>query len=101
MSYIQISPGVTEPGPGAPLVFTDPICAQFAIQVSSDTGGGTVSLEVSLDGVHFVAVMNCACGQMNYDQKQRYAPIAAIRYNVLSVSGTLEIAIAAAPLGTA
>lgn len=99
MGYIQASTGIVQAGPGVPVMFTQPICAQLAIQVSTDTGGGSVNLETSLDGINFIPALTCSAGQMNGSQRQNFGPIAAMRYNVLAVSGTLSITIAAAPLG--
>jgi hypothetical protein len=98
MGYLQTTTGITTVGPGATLSFTTPICAQLALQVSG-SGSGNVVVEASLDGTNFVQITMSGGGILS-SNSQSICPIAAIRYHVMSISGTLSISIAAAPLGS-
>jgi hypothetical protein len=97
MGYLQTTGSVSTPGPGATLSFSTPICAQVSLQVSG-SGSASVNLEASLDGSNFTQVT--VSGGMIKSNPQSFTPIAAIRYNVVSISGTVSISIAAAPYGT-
>lgn len=98
MGYLQTTTGVTTVGPGATLSFTTPICAQLTLQTLG-TGSANIILEGSLDGVTFSQI---TLGGSNGTQTntQSFYPLAAIRYHVLSITGTFSISIAAAPSGS-
>ena len=97
MGQVQTTNGVTTTGPGATLTLTTPICAQVSLQVSG-SGSATVNLEASLDGSNFTQLT--VSGGLIKSNPQSFTPIAAIRYNVASISGTVSISIAVAPYGT-
>ena len=98
MGYLQTTTGVTTTGPGATLSFTTPICAQVSLQVSSTYPPPSVNLEWSLDGINFEQVS--LSGGSILSNNQSFKPVAAIRYNVASISHAADIAIAAAPWGS-
>lgn len=103
MGQVQTTGSVSTVGPGATLTLTTPICAQISLQFTA-TGSISVGVDVSLDGVNFTGSSVGGAGGAGTTLKtssgQSFGPIAAIRYNVSSITGTASISIAAAPSGT-
>lgn len=101
MGYSQTTTGVTTSGPLSALTFTTPICAQYAIQVGG-SGGGSVDLEISLDGVNFISSgLTATGGQLvGGPSPQNLKPLGAIRAHVTSVGGSIDVTITAAPLNS-
>lgn len=101
MGYAQTTTGVTATGPLTPLIFTAPICAQYAVQVGG-SGSGSATLYVSLDGVNFITSgLAAGAGQIaGGPSPQNLKPIAAIQANVTSVTGSIDVTITAAPLNS-
>lgn len=101
MGYSQVTPGVTGIGPGTTLMFDKPICPQLAIQVSY-TNNVTVVLEGTIDGTNFFPVgitwtnSSAKSGEVRGTSTRQWLPLAGIRYNVSTIGGSADIAIAAA-----
>ena len=101
MGYSQTNVGVLVSGPLPALVFNTPICAQYGMQVSG-SGTANVMLELSMDGINFVGTgFSASVGNLiGGPSPQNLKPIAAIRANVTSLSGSIDVTIVAAPLNS-
>ena len=101
MGYMQTNSGVTTTGPLPSLSFTTPICAQYSIQIGG-SGSGAATLEMSADGVNFISTgLSISSGSLaGGPSPQNFKPLAAIRANVNSVTGSIDVTVVAAPLNS-
>ena len=102
MGYLQTTTGVTTVSNGTVVSFTTPICAQLALQFTC-TGSISVGIDISLDGINFTGSIGGSGGSgvtRVTSSGQSFGPIAAMRYNISSITGTASISIAAAPSGS-
>jgi len=100
MGYVQTTTGVTSTGPLPALAFTTPICPQYGLQLGN-TGNGNVNLEISMDGVNFIASgLFLSSAGITSPSPQSIKPLSAIRANVTSITGTIDITVIAAPLNS-
>ena len=101
MGYSQTTTGVTATGPLAPLIFTTPICPQYSVQIGG-SGSGSALIEISLDGVNFVSsgIGGSTGGAIQAPSPQNMKPLGAIRANVASVTGSIDVTIVAAPVNS-
>ena len=98
MGYVQNTTGITTVAAGTPVAFATPICPQISLQVTG-TGTAVVEVDISVDGTNFTAV-SVSGGNIKSTAPGSISPIAAMRYNVTSISGSVNVSIAAAVPGT-